>query len=188
MAVNNWSDDYRTGDEIVDGHHRELFELVERLEMDISFGRGRAALAPTLRKVSTLATLHFAMEEKLMVDHQYPEIEEHSIQHQQATARIGSAMDQYLSGVLLLPTTLALELHKWIVEHICVHDRRMIQWVRRNAPEALAVSVQYVALSSGVRTLEQVRTTAEARAKVTSDERVNRVSSSCERARESVRP
>jgi hemerythrin-like metal-binding protein len=141
MSIANWSDDFCTGDALVDKHHRALFDIVNELEAAMSSGNGRAALGSTLRKLWTLGALHFAVEEQLMDSQRYPDLLPHRAQHEQSAAQMKSVMDHYLSGGNLLPTDVACELGKWFAAHICDHDRRMIRWMRQNARGVVATEI-----------------------------------------------
>jgi hemerythrin-like metal-binding protein len=140
MPVAEWSDDYLTGDELVDEHHRTLFGFVNELYDAIQEGRGRAALEPTLTKLWEYTAMHFAVEEQLMAQEGYPDIEAHRVQHREGRHLATGLMDRYRLAATILPSALSQELAGWLVRHISDHDRRMIQWLRARNVSASSVN------------------------------------------------
>ncbi|MGA2449170.1 MAG: bacteriohemerythrin [Polyangiaceae bacterium] len=141
MPIAIWSDEYLTGDVLVDEHHRQLFVLVNDLHEAIHDGRGRAALGPTLTKLWEYTAMHFAVEEQLMETAHYPDLDAHRSQHWEGRHLASGLMDRYRLGGTILPDSLSQDLARWIVRHICDHDRRMIQWLHaRDAAYSTAMA------------------------------------------------
>lgn len=133
MPIAIWSDDYLTGDDLVDEHHRKIFDVVNDLHDAIHDGRGRAALGPTLTKLWEYTAMHFAVEEQLMDSAGYPDLDPHRRAHWEGRHLASGLIDRYRLGGVILPESLCQDLARWLVGHICGHDRRMIQWLRARA-------------------------------------------------------
>ncbi len=103
MAIAIWSDDYLTGDPLVDEHHRHIFAVVNDLHDAIHDGRGRAALEPTLTKLWEYTAMHFAVEEQLMEDSGYPDLDAHRRAHWEGRHLASGLMDRYRLGGAICP-------------------------------------------------------------------------------------
>jgi hemerythrin-like metal-binding protein len=122
----------------LDDEHRALLDKVDAVL------RANASHDPTWRlmAIGTLkvaAEEHFALEEAKMRELSYPEMEQHCASHQ-----------RLLSGLIQLQFSLhaadgnevALDpyafLERWFVAHLGNDDRKLAEFLQRQAPEATA--------------------------------------------------
>ena len=71
-----------TGNAIIDGEHRELFNAVNSLMDACGKGQGRAALDPTIKFLLDYVDKHFAHEEQLQAKSNYPGMAAHKQFHE----------------------------------------------------------------------------------------------------------
>jgi hemerythrin len=64
-----WDARYEVGIAVIDGQHREMLELVNRLLAGLRAGRERDELVETLRELVRATEHNVATEERLMVEH-----------------------------------------------------------------------------------------------------------------------
>lgn len=64
-----WSDRYAVGVAVIDGQHREMLDLVNRLFAGLQAGRDREELVETLRELVRATEHNIATEERLMQEH-----------------------------------------------------------------------------------------------------------------------
>ncbi len=71
-----------TGNAIIDKEHRELLNAVNELMDDCSQGQGRAALEPAVKFLLNYVQQHFAHEEQLQKQSDYPGLATHRAFHE----------------------------------------------------------------------------------------------------------
>jgi hemerythrin len=132
-----WSDEYLTGDAIIDFQHKNLFALVNQLHCLIQWGRGADTIAAHLEEILRCTTEHFAMEEERMAALGYDHLEAHAKRHLALQERIQSALDKTRNNPSQLPADVSACLSDWIAHHIKGDDRRMMEFFRQAAePQA----------------------------------------------------
>ncbi len=72
-----------TGNAIIDGEHRELFEAVNKLLDACSKGEGRTSMEETIKFLNNYVNQHFSHEEQLQRQSNYPEMAAHRAFHEQ---------------------------------------------------------------------------------------------------------
>jgi hemerythrin len=122
MEYLEWKDEYLVGIAGVDFQHRQIFDCV------ISILRGPTD-DDTLRaeaeiiKLHGLLRQHCALEESMMRNLCYPDLEKHIEEHRQLIAQVHDLGQQSLrkkGGVSHESIRIA---HKWLTEHIMTSDR-----------------------------------------------------------------
>jgi hemerythrin-like metal-binding protein len=140
----NWDDSMETGDPHMDRQHREIIELVDRLDAigvdDESWLRHAHDI---LDQVMDLTVTHFTTEELLMVRVGYPAdaqrrmLEQHRDFKSYARIRVLEFRTGDRSGLALLPGFLRM----WLVEHEFGLDRELVGWMRSHSEDEVAVRV-----------------------------------------------
>jgi len=114
-----WSPRYEVGIEVIDGQHRHLLELINRLQGALSSGRELDELVESLRELVRYTEHHFATEERLM-DGVGASAERHRGEHQRL-------LEALMRFTVRLDTTSVSEsshfLQDWLFRHIDEVDR-----------------------------------------------------------------
>ncbi len=136
-----WGELMETGDPHMDRQHREIIELVDRLDAigaDDASWMGHAH--EILDQVMDLTITHFTTEELLMVRVGYPGdaqermLEQHRDFSAYARIRVLEFRAGDRSGLALLPGFLRM----WLVEHEFGLDRELVRWIRSHADDEVA--------------------------------------------------
>jgi len=77
----DWSDEYSIGIPRIDAQHKFFFEAVHRLHKECLSGEGEYVVLETLVFLQNYAIGHFRTEEELMLEYEYPDIQEHADLH-----------------------------------------------------------------------------------------------------------
>ncbi len=91
MTLLEWKDEYRTGFSSIDFEHQNLISNINQI-----FEAGDTnieALLTALGEIHTLIEAHFALEEKIMRDQQYPAYIAHKQDHERLLDEILNIMD-----------------------------------------------------------------------------------------------
>lgn len=130
MEIVTWNDSYATGNAMVDSQHKHLFGLVNSLHEAILAQKGKDVLEPTLDKLAKYVVEHFATEERLMREKNYPQFQRHHQKHVELTKQATDIISNFKSGKLTLTMTLSKFLGDWIRHHIHEEDTAMITWLK----------------------------------------------------------
>ncbi len=76
-----FTDNLITGNDMIDSQHKELIEKINQLLKSIETSKEKITAVKMLNYLSDYVDYHFAAEEKLQEEIQYPGIEEHKKQH-----------------------------------------------------------------------------------------------------------
>jgi len=127
-----WDRNLETGNEEIDGQHRELFHRIDRLLAASREKRSREEVAQTLTFLGDYVVLHFAAEERMMAETGYPELEAHRAEHARFVQEFGILYREFKAEG---PTTLFIirvgnRVTGWLREHIYRTDRSFVEHLR----------------------------------------------------------
>jgi len=140
MPIAKWDDSYRTGHDLVDTQHQELFRMVNDLHDAIVAEKSKDILAPTLEKLAKYTVEHFRCEEGLMNQMQYPALSAHRKKHEDLTKEVKVLVENYRSGRAVLSITLSNFLANWLRHHIKEDDAALVKYLRSRSGTVAAKS------------------------------------------------
>src|SRR3989304_4549814 len=98
MAYLDWNPSHDTGIAAIDYEHRQLVKMLNEIHDLIVKGVAPREISDALADFHTLATAHFALEEKIMRDANYPGFEERRHTHYRLLDQVREIMDAYEAG------------------------------------------------------------------------------------------
>ena len=122
----DWHERYEVGVAVIDGQHREMLELVNRLLAGLHTGREHEELVETLRELVRATEHNIATEERLMQEHGLS-----PLHHADAHTRLLEAIRRF--DLRLDPQGLAASaswLREWLLGHIDEDDRPFAEQLR----------------------------------------------------------
>jgi len=133
-----WRDEYRIDGGMIDDEHRTLLDMANRAFEVLDPHTELTELIDLVQALFRYIDTHFAHEEALMMEADYPDLVTHMQRHrkisQQLTAAIRSQTDiekfaQYLQHIML----------DWVVRHILTEDLKLGRFLEgRNAVPTVA--------------------------------------------------
>ena len=131
-----WKPTFSIGVEEIDAQHRTLFERVARLEAAIEAREPSPRLQELFTYLEDYARAHFAAEEQLMRDADYPGLTEHVQEHSEFKRRLRSLVPQWESEGDSTAMLFALGglLRSWLADHVTSSDQRIGDFLRGRAP------------------------------------------------------
>ena len=123
MVLVELEDSLKLGIPEIDSQHETLIGLVNLLHETMLQGANRAALDGLLSQLLEHTRAHFAYEEQLMSQYNYPEYEVHKSEHNRLMQHLLDLAKRYTNGELLLSFAVVLELKGWAVVHIEKSDK-----------------------------------------------------------------
>lgn len=128
-----WTEELATGVEQVDQQHQEIFRRCNLFVGACKSGKGREALIETLNFLGSYVVDHFSLEEKLMWEHNYPDMSQHLEQHQhlkEAVLSLQDHLDEHGPSISVLTET-NQKLLDWLVNHIKKSDRALGSYLQQ---------------------------------------------------------
>ena len=121
-----WSDDFLVGIEEIDYEHRRLVDDINKLHRELLEHVDMDRIESTLGRIHARMQAHFALEEHVMVSHDYPHYPEHKAEHERLLDEYTELMTKFERGPNLVDQE-AMEgmLRRWIVDHILTSDKKM---------------------------------------------------------------
>lgn len=128
-----WTSDFETGNEKVDGQHKQIFELLNLLSNAIKEKKTNKAIREVIEKLTIHILEHFRDEEEFMNANAYPSLHDHKILHEKNFDQALELIEQYRNEELEMATPLAFFLAQLITTHIQKEDKAFFDWLKKNA-------------------------------------------------------
>jgi len=122
MTTCQWQDTYSVGIPAIDSQHKVLIDLINRLD-DTKHGDGD--LRVVMDKLDWYVRQHFSLEETMMLDADYPGLEEHLAEHREFEPWLRAAQSHMAIGGLdtgIVANTVNDHLKDWLQHHILLVD------------------------------------------------------------------
>jgi len=127
-----WCNDLLLGVDEIDRQHKAIFDLLNQLSRVCHAEAGDVVIIGLLDFLEQQVRIHIETEERLMIEHSYPGIDEECRQHWEF-AREAAEIRRRIKTEgpsRLLAALIAGQMAKWVVEHIRGHDRQLTDFVR----------------------------------------------------------
>ena len=119
----HWTDALSVNIAVFDQQHQQLIDTMNELDQALRKGEGKAALDSVLDKLVEYALVHFAAEESLMQEHDFPGFFTHRTQHEEFRKRLAEYLDAHKAGKPGVPVSLLFFMQEWMKEHVCKTDK-----------------------------------------------------------------
>ncbi|MCL2523130.1 MAG: bacteriohemerythrin [Betaproteobacteria bacterium] len=127
-----WTPDLNIGIDVIDHQHRRIVDFVNDLEAAQALG-DKKKLKSVLDDCVDYTLSHFAFEESLQAEANYPYCKPHKKVHELFTRKVGEYMKRLEEG-----EDVAEELHdtlaRWLVSHIKRDDADFAPYVKATLP------------------------------------------------------
>lgn len=133
MAILEWNKSLETGIELIDNQHQELFKCIDKLELAMYKGRAISELSSLLEYLESYVIEHFAAEEKLMLQINYPDYAAHVKEHNDFRDKINSMLpDVKCKGCdSYLAIDVNKQMRKWLEQHIMKSDKAIVPFINK---------------------------------------------------------
>jgi hemerythrin len=126
-----WSGILGVGVNEIDEDHRKLVNIFNILNHAVAEGESRDYLAATLEELINCTVWHFSHEERLMLKHRYPDIEQHKTEHRDLIEGARDLQQAILQGDRPVADEHIQFLERWLTEHILTADQRLGSFLSR---------------------------------------------------------
>ena len=127
MALIEWRNEYCTGFKGVDYEHEELIRQINSVYELIQGPTSKELVLDSLGEIYGSISAHFALEEQLMLRHEYDHYPEHRADHERLLDEIRDITDEFENSTRLDDAKLQQKLADWFQVHFKTHDSRLHQ-------------------------------------------------------------
>jgi hemerythrin len=126
VALLKFKDAYRTGVGSIDHEHEELIDLINELHGVLQAKEDKAEVEDVLGELHGKIGSHFALEEKVMRDMGYGEVDDHTEEHNKLLSEILDIADAvHHDENYDYMTRLEKEVQSWFTVHFAGMDARL---------------------------------------------------------------
>lgn len=119
----HWTEAYSVNIAALDRQHQKLFETVNELNRALRSGAANDALDPILDQLMEYATVHFAAEESLMEQYEFPGLSTHRTQHEMFRQQIAVFLAEHTAAKPGVPVSLMFFMQDWLKRHLLQTDK-----------------------------------------------------------------
>ncbi len=120
MAFVSWSAELDTGIDIIDSQHKRIVDYINSLH-DAQQADDRAKVGDVIDELVDYTVSHFAFEESLMENAEYPFVGPHQRVHGLFVKKVSTFVDRFKAGEDVTDELLTM-LQKWLINHIKNED------------------------------------------------------------------
>ena len=122
MALIAWKPAWSLGIPSVDGEHRDMIDMINRIYADLDGSAEAAAVEAALGNIHAGISAHFALEERLMQAAGYAGYAQHKQSHEQLLDQIRDLMDGFAADPERGKMELQQQLGDWFSLHFGTFD------------------------------------------------------------------
>lgn len=120
-----WDEGLSVGIDIIDEHHRYLFDLINDLHDVVSGKLGSREVARLVKALDAYAKVHFRAEEQMIEHHHFDGLDRQQEQHHAFEAKIREFYEELHDNPLVAQFDVLAYLRDWLVHHIRVEDAKL---------------------------------------------------------------
>jgi len=129
MGIITWNDNYSVGIKSIDEQHQKLVQYLQDLDIAIVQKNEKVILHKILHDLYEYIDFHFQTEEKYFRSVNYPETEQHLIEHVNFMRKVNEFVQDYESGNTDISIEIMSFLVDWLINHICGTDRKYSRYL-----------------------------------------------------------
>lgn len=118
-----WKPEYATGVPLMDEQHQNLVEIINRFEEALQKGKGTRQMNGILTDLLGYTQEHFAAEERLMQEAEYPQAALHQSQHRQLLQKLERFQFEFNGMGRRITADMHEFLTYWLITHILRDDK-----------------------------------------------------------------
>jgi hemerythrin len=128
MPIVEWDDAFSVGIQKIDEQHKTFFSIINRVYDTIQVVQNRKEVGAILKDLQEYVMHHFMTEESWMKMYSYPNIEDHKLEHEEATRTINKLILEYERDFQTVDVNLLNFLSHWLQRHILQADMKYIPY------------------------------------------------------------
>jgi hemerythrin len=135
MGFLKWKNKYSVNVAEIDEQHKKLFDLVNAMYDAMHAGKGRDMIGTVVDEFVDFTDYHFKAEERLLLQHGYPDFFEHKEMHDTLVRKAQSLKEAFDSGHSPTTIEVMLVLANWLNLHILDEDQKYKPYIEGKAAD-----------------------------------------------------
>lgn len=107
----------------MDADHQQIFDYINQLHEMVKSGSSQSQQATVLADLATFTREHFAREEKMMAQHEYPGLDAQLVAHEKLLNTVDGFVDVLKAGQEINLISTLNFLNNWLKQHIMTMDK-----------------------------------------------------------------
>jgi hemerythrin len=128
MAFIEWEEKHNIAVKQFNDDHKKLFGYINELHSGLKSGLGIQDMGYILKNLVNYTVVHFHREEKFMIKHNYPDHDDHKIEHEFLIKKVSDFQSEFEQGKKAFSIELLSFLNDWITNHILITDMKYKQF------------------------------------------------------------
>lgn len=126
-----WDEKLSVGIDVIDEHHRYLFDLINDLHEVVAQKRGAREVARLVKALDVYAKIHFRAEEQMMMHYHYRGTDRQLDQHHAFEEKIREFYEELHANPYVAQFDVLAYLRNWLIDHIRVEDIQLIELTKQ---------------------------------------------------------
>ena len=125
-----------TGNEMIDGQHKELIDKIDKLLVCCEEGGGKVQAIKILDYLAEYTEFHFGEEEKLQEEVSFPGMPEHKKNHEdfkKAVVELHEMLEEEEGPTDAFVAAVKKNVVDWLFNHIKTMDRALAAYIQKEA-------------------------------------------------------
>jgi len=131
MANIEWRDNFNINVSKLDAQHQAMAELVNRLHRAVADREGPDAIGAILTQLVECTRDHFETEERMMLEHGYPEYRAHMREHRDLMDQLEAVRRKVTGGSGPVFAAAADFSTDWVMVHVLGSDKKLGAFLNR---------------------------------------------------------
>jgi hemerythrin len=133
-----WDDSVKTGHELIDEEHKQLFAAINSLIKTCEEGKGNEELTKSLNFLNDYTIKHFFDEEQIQQKFKYPDYPNHKKLHDDFKATVRDMKVRLImkGASTELVNEVRAKIGDWLVTHIKGNDIKLGAYIRQHSSPA----------------------------------------------------
>lgn len=132
MSILIWSSDYNVNIPAIDNEHKLLVSIVNDIVQGMNYQGAlqTRVITESLHRLLNYVRVHFDSEERFLLFNNYPDFDEHKIQHAELLEKLERFEKNFKAENMAFNEKMLLNLKDWLVRHIILHDSKFGHYYR----------------------------------------------------------
>jgi hemerythrin-like metal-binding protein len=125
MSVIKWQSAYEIGIPEIDAQNQKFVEIINKLELAAYSKQAEALVEEVLIDLVDHIRYNFSVEERIMAENQYPDIDRHAEYHLEFAHKVAKLLRKLKENSFLTVRDVLPYLKGWLVGHILREDTKL---------------------------------------------------------------
>lgn len=138
MSPIHWTRDNDVGNEFIDEQHKQwviIFNDLEKSLLQPDEAPSDTSQLELLKDVLDFTREHFLDEERLMIQHRYPDIVRHRRMHKDFELQVYEKYRMVMAGEIVLTSEILALIRHWFINHTGSEDRKTFSYINARTNE-----------------------------------------------------